>query len=57
MYLLDWRQSMQPELFDGIGGRRRSIRCHSFRSRRSALQSLVLDESLIEVGAAEVIAG
>jgi enamine deaminase RidA (YjgF/YER057c/UK114 family) len=56
MYVVGWRESMQADLFEGIGGAASVNRLPLVPITLVGVQSLFLDDSLIEVEAVAVIA-
>ncbi len=57
MYIVGWRESMQAELFEGIGRAAAVNPLPLVPITLVGVQSLFLDESLIEIEAVAVIAG
>jgi len=57
MYVVGWRESMQPELFEGIGKAASINRLPIVPITLIGVHSLFLDAALIEIEATAVIAG
>jgi enamine deaminase RidA (YjgF/YER057c/UK114 family) len=56
MYVVGWRESMQPDLFEGIGRAAAVNRLPLVPITLIGVQSLFLDAALIEIEAVAVIA-
>lgn len=55
MYVVGWRESMQPELFEGIGAAATKTALPQVPITLVGVQSLFLDASLIEIEATAII--
>jgi len=55
MYIVGWRESMQPQLFAGIGAAGKETALPLVPITLVGVQSLFLDDSLIEIEAVAVI--